>query len=148
MKSIKLVSLCSLAVFFICGTADAQPKSPPAQSTSASIESGKFRFYETKQPRGEETYQLSPAPDGEMVMITQAQFPFAEQETKPSVAASLRLQADFTPITFQIKGPTLLEIKENTLIEIQEKTANVEDRGSKTTAAVPKNFFTMSGYVP
>jgi len=148
MKSIKLVSLCSLAVFFICGTADAQPKSPPAQSTSASIESGKFRFYETKQPRGEETYQLSPAPDGEMVMITQAQFPFAEQETKPSVAASLRLQADFTPITFQIKGPTLLEIKENTLIEIQEKTANVEDRGGKTTAAVPVNFFTMSGYVP
>ena len=83
-----------------------------------------------------------------MVMITQAQFPFAEQETKPSVAASLRLQADFTPITFQIKGPTLLEIEENTLIEIQEKTANVEDRGGKTTAAVPVNFFTMSGYVP
>lgn len=112
------------------------------------VESGKFRFYEIKQSRGEETYQINQTANGELTVQVKTDLPFAEQETKPLVNATLRTTKDFTPQSFAIKGPTLLEIEEDTSVTVQEKTATVQDRGRNTSVAVPANFFTMSGYVP
>jgi len=120
----------------------------PAQVNSPNAESGKFRFYETKQIRGEETYQIGQSPNGELIVQAKTDMPFAEQESKPLVNVTLRTTKDFTPQSFAIKGPTLLDIQEDTSITIQGQTANVQDRGQNKSAAVPRNFFTMSGYVP
>ena len=116
--------------------------------TIVSIESGKFHFYETKQIRGEETYQIDQAPNGELIVQAKTDLPFAEQESKPLVSASLHTTKDFTPQSFTTKGPTLLDLEEDTSITIQTKTANVRDRGQNKSVEVPGNFFTMSGYVP
>lgn len=148
MKPIKLACLCSLAALLICGVANAQSKSRSVGNASATIETGKFRFYETKQIRGEETYEIRRADNGELIIQAKAEMPYAEQETKPLVNATLRMKANFTPESLETRGPTLLEIEENTSIVIQGKTANVQDRGRNTTAAVAGNVFTLSGYVP
>ncbi|HEY6218364.1 MAG TPA: hypothetical protein VIW74_16970, partial [Pyrinomonadaceae bacterium] len=112
------------------------------------IESGRFRFYETKQIRGEESYSISRTPDSELLVQAKTELPFIEQEKKVSVNATLRTSTDFTPLNFEIKGPAPLEIEENTSVRIQGKTASVQDRGNNSTAAVPPNFFVASGYVP
>lgn len=119
-----------------------------AQVSAPNIESGKFRFYETKQIRGEETYQITQAPNGELIVQAKTDMPFAEQENKPLVNATLRTAKDFTPLSFAIKGPTLLELQEDTSITVQGQMANVQDRGQNKSTPVPRSFFTMSGYVP
>ena len=112
------------------------------------IESGKFHFSETKQIRGEETYQISKAPNGELIIEAKSDLPFAEQEKKPLVNVTLRTAKDFTPQSFTTKGPTFLDSEEDTSITVQGKTATVQDRGQNRSVEVPGNFFTMSGYVP
>ena len=74
--------------------------------------------------------------------------PFAQQENKPLVNATLRAAKDLTPQSFEIKGPTLLDLEEATSITVQGKTATIQDRGQNKSVEVPGNFFTMSGYVP
>src|SRR5262245_20706818 len=106
-------------------------------------ESGKFRFYETKQIRGEETYQIDQAPNGALTVKAKTDLPFAEQENKPLVNVTLRAGKDFTPESFTIKGPTLLDIDEDTTVTIQGQQANIQDRGQNNAVAVPTNFFTM-----
>ena len=153
MKTIKLSLLCSLAALLACGVVNAQSASPSQPTASAVIESGKFHFYETKQIRGEENYQITKSATGELTLTTKIDLPFAEQDNKPQVSASLRTTADYTPQSFQIKGPTLLDLEEDSSVLIQGATlqgagAQIKDRGHDSTATPSKNFFTMSGYVP
>ncbi len=118
---------------------------PPS---AAIIESGKFRFYETKQIRGEDNYQITHSENGDVIVKAKTDMPFAEQDTKPLVNATLRAARDLTPQTFEIKGPTLLEIQEDTLIDVHANQATIHDRGKDQAIAAPREFFTMSGYVP
>jgi imidazolonepropionase-like amidohydrolase len=120
----------------------------PASLTHAQTESGKFRFYDTKQIRGEEAYQITQSPNGELIIQAKAELPFAEQEKKPLVNLTLRTTKDFTPLTFSIKGPTLLDIEEDSSVNLRGTTASLLDRGQNKSVQVPRNFFTMSGYLP
>src|SRR5215831_1101659 len=117
-----------LSFLLAAGLAQTQVRSQNASQTSSSvfIDSGKIRFYETKQIRGEETYQINQLPNGELIIQAKTDMPFAEQDKKPSVSATLRTAKDFTPQSFAIKGPTLLEIEEDTTITLQGKTANIQ----------------------
>lgn len=119
-----------------------------AHAQTVLIDSGKFRLYETKQIRGEETYQINKLPNGELLLEAKTDLPFVEQENKALVNATLRTTKDLRPESFTIKGPTFLDIQEATSVTIQGKTASIQDRGNNQSAAVPNNFFTMSGYVP
>jgi imidazolonepropionase-like amidohydrolase len=142
-----LSSLLCLALSFTAG-ANAQVRSTTTSRTKlTTIESGKFRFHETKQIRGEEDYEITRIADG-LVVQAKTDMPYAEQDQKPLVIAKIETTADLTPRMFEVKGPTLLEIEENTSIAIYGQTANVQDRGRNTTATVRQNFFTLSGYVP
>jgi imidazolonepropionase-like amidohydrolase len=146
MKTTKRALLCLLAALLGCGILNAQSRSN--EVAAAVIESGKFRFYETKQIRGEENYQITKSATGELTLTTKIDLPFAEQDNKPQVSASLRASADYTPRSFQIKGPTLLDLEEDSEVLIQGASAQIKDRGHDSTAIPSKNFFTMSGYVP
>ena len=140
----------SLSLLLATGLAQTQVNSQNASQTSSSVlvDSGKIRFYETKQIRGEETYQINRLPNGELIVHAKTDLPFAEQEKKPTVSATLRTAKDLTPQSFAIKGPTLLEIEEDTSVTVQGKTATVQDRGQNKSVELPQNFFAMSGYVP
>ena len=142
MKPLKSFVL-AMPLMFAATLAHAQNTANPP-----SIESGKLRFYETKQIRGEETYQINQSPNGELVLQAKVDMPFAEQETKVLLNTTLRTAKDLTPQSFLIKGPTLLELEEDTSITVQANTATVQDRGQNKSVQLPRNFFTMSGYVP
>lgn len=146
MKFIKLY--WSLTALLVCGIVNVQSQSRSTEVAAAVIESGKFRFYELKQPSGEENYQISKSATGELTLTTKVDLPFAEQEKKPQVSVSLLTRADYTPQSFQVKGPTLLEQEEDSSVVVEAISAKVQDRGRNTTAKVPKDFFTMSGYLP
>src|SRR5213080_4310140 len=146
---ILLLSFLVLSRFEISGQAQIQTAKAAERDNSAQpVETGKFRFYETKQIRGEETYAISRAAGGELIIQAKTDMPFAEQDKKPLVNTTLRTKADFAPVTFDTKGPTLLETEENTSVVLQGKTANVQDRGRNTSANVSDKFFTLSVYVP
>ncbi len=146
---ILLLSFLVLSRFEISGQAQIQTAKAAERHNSAQpVETGKFRFYETKQIRGEETYAIRRAAGGELIIQAKTDMPFAEQDKKPLVNTTLRTKADFAPVTFDTKGPTLLETEENTSVVIQGKTANVQDRGRNTSANVSDKVFTLSVYVP
>jgi imidazolonepropionase-like amidohydrolase len=149
MKPTNLISF-GLSFLLAVGLAQTQVNSQNTNKTSSGVllDSGKIRFYETKQIRGEETYQIDQLPNGDLIVQARTDLPFAEQENKPLINSTLRTAKDFTPQSFVIKGPTLLDIEEDTSITVQGKTASVRDRGANKPAEVPANFFTMSGYVP
>jgi imidazolonepropionase-like amidohydrolase len=151
MRTATFIWSCFFVTTTIGGVANGQtPANTGAARVANSevIESGKFRFYETKQIRGEDTYEITRSATGEILLTVKTDMPFAEQEKRPLVNVTLRTSADFTPQAFQIKGPTLLDLEENTSVVIQGPAAKVQDRGGDTSASVPKTFFTMSGYVP
>ena len=147
IKTSTLFLACVLFLTSFGPPAGGQANPKPTVATPL-IESGKFRFYETKQPRGEEIYEIRQAPGGELILTAKTDLPFAEQENKPQVNVTLRMQTDLTPKNFEIKGPTLLDIEENTSVLIEGTSAKIKDRGRDTTVDVSRNFFTMSGYVP
>lgn len=134
--------LAALLLLFAASFAQAQ------NTSSVLVDSGKIRFYETKQIRGEETYQIRQLPNGDLIVTAKTDMPFSQEETKPLVNATLRTAKDFTPQSFEIKGPTMLDLEEATSITIQGKTASIQDRGQNKSIETPRNFFTMSGYVP
>src|SRR3569832_1844550 len=119
-----LFTLLSLSI-----SADAQQKTRQPGPAGQVIEQGKFRFYETKEIRGEEDYTISRSKNGEMFVQAKISLPFAEQDTKPKVSATLRTKADYTPRAFQITGPTLLEIQKNTTKQDSDQTTSIRDRG-------------------
>ncbi len=134
MTILKRIQCCFFVGLLAAGFAHAQ------------TESGKFRFYETKELRGEESYQITKSPNGELTVQARTELPSAENQ--PIVNLTLRTTKDFTPLSFSIKGPTLLEIEEDTSIAVQGTTADVRDRGRNTSVQAPRNYFTMSGYLP
>ena len=129
-------------------TSDAVAQTTPKLSPAAVIETGKFRFYETKQMQGEETYELKRAADGSLETTTKIDLPYMGEEEKPSLRATLQTQADLTPIKFQIQGTRPLGIAINTQIAVHGNAATItldrtpaNARGREVT--VPKNFFAL-----
>ena len=118
------------------------------RNASKTVETGKFQFYETKQIRGEETYQLERADNGELTLTATTDLPFAEQETKPVIKTILRMKRDLTPQFFESKGTVLLEMEENTSVTVQGQTATVQDGKANAKVDVANNFFTLNRYVP
>src|SRR5215204_6009855 len=108
--------LLGLSLLFAASLAQTQVNSQDANQTSSGvlIDSGKIRFYETKQIRGEENYQINQLPNGDLIIQATTDMPFAGQENKPLVNVNLRTAKDLTPQSFEIKGPTLLDLEEAT----------------------------------
>jgi len=140
--------LVSLSLLVAASLTQTVVNSQSEKPTSSSVESGKIRFYETHEIRGEENYQITQSPNGDLTLEVKTDLPFAGDEKKPLVNATLRTGKDLTPQRFAIKGSTMLEIEEDTSITVENKTATIKDRGQNTSVTVPANFFTMSGYVP
>ena len=148
MVRAKSTFLILCALLSIAGSAQAQRKTRQRKPVGQVVEQGKFRFYETKQIRGEEHYTIRRTTHDELFVQAKTTLPFAAEDTKPRVSATLRTKADYTPRTFEIKGPTLLDIKENTSIQVRGQAARIRDRGRNHTLNLPPAYFTLSGYVP
>lgn len=117
--------------------------------TAQTIETGKFRFYETGQMIGEETYQLRRTNNGGLILNAKTALPFVGQDKKPLINTALRMKADLSPQSFVSRGIAALELEENTSISVQGKTARVKNSGkSNANVDVADNFFTLNRYLP
>lgn len=156
---ILLLTFLVLSVFEINDKAQMEPGGSAQRNNSARpIETGKFRIYETKQVRGEESYEINRASDGSLVVQAKIDLPFMGEEKKPSLTALLQTKPDLTPKSFETKGIRPLEIEINTSITVQGKTATVREgnnasksggpSASTTQVPPPENFFTLAGYLP
>src|SRR6267143_5834007 len=128
MKRFASVSilLLVLSVFETADKAQVTSRGSARQGSMAAqaIERGKFRIYETKQIRGEETYEISRTQNGLMIEA-KIDLPFVGEEKKSWLTASLRTKNDLTPELFEIRGVRPLEVDIDTSITVKEKIATV-----------------------
>lgn len=143
MNHTKLI-LVGLSLLFTATWAQTEVR----PQTGVVVDSGKIRFYETGQIRGEENYQINQLSNGDLIVEAKTDLPFVGEEKKPLVNATLRTTKDLTPTSFTTKGPITLDIEEDTLITIHGKTASIQDRGQTRSADVPRNAFMISSSLP
>lgn len=124
-----------------------------SRPTASVIESGKFLFYETKQTRGEETYEIRRRSDGSLETTAKIDLPFMGEEEKPSLRATLLTRDDLAALSFQIEGTRSLGVPIKTSIAIRDQVATINSaqavaNGASREVTVPQTFFTFGGYVP
>src|SRR5438445_13431009 len=96
--------------------------SRPSPATPV-VERGKFRFYDTKQPQGEESYEITNAGNN----ITIRSQLNLESETRISLTSSLVLRLDLTPERFEINGKKPSSLAIDSSVDIREKDAHVRE---------------------
>lgn len=116
----------------------------PAQTAKHVIERGKFRFFDTKQPQGEESYEIT---DDNNTIVVRSQLEL-ESESKISLSAILTLRTDLTPMSFEIKGTMPSGVKIDSGVDINGHVALVREDKDTTRLTLPTRFFTISSYAP
>ena len=139
--------LVSLSLLVAASLTQTVVNSQSEKSTSSSVESGKIRFYETHEIRGEENYQITQSPNGDLTLEVKTDLPFAGDEKKPLVNATLRTARDLTPQSFAIKGSTMLEIEEDTSVTVENKTALEMDKLLVEQLDLEQNSFAFFHHV-
>lgn len=116
----------------------------PAVCAQTKVERGKFRFFDTKQPQGEENYEIT---NDNNTIVVRSKLEL-ESETKITLSATLTLKLDLTPVAFEIKGTKLSGIETDSSIEIHGREASVREGKETHRLALPTRFFTIAGYAP
>ena len=116
----------------------------PARTATQVIERGKFRFFDTKQPQGEETYEIIIAND---TIVVRSQLELTSEQ-KISLTATLTLRTDLTPMAVEIKGTMPSGVKTDSGVDIQEHVAVVREGNQTARLTLPARFFTISSYAP
>ena len=99
------------------------------KATERVVEHGKFLFFDTKQPQGEESYEII-SENNALVLRSQLKL---ESETKISLSATLTMHLDLTPISLEIKGTKPSGATINSTVKTDDRRAR---------------FFMLSGYAP
>ncbi len=109
-------------------------------------EEGTILLYFLQRPVGEETYALRSTENGDLDFS--AKFLYTERTSTVALDATLRMAADYTPKRFSIKGKSYRWSSVDAQVEVAGTTAQVTDRGQRSSVTVPQKFFTISGYSP
>lgn len=144
--------IVSLLIIEFAGAAQTKGRLPA--QPSGVVESGKFRFYETKLSQGEETYEIKRTTGGSLEVSARIDLPHMGEDAKPSLRARLIASSDLTPASFQIEGTRPLGVPIKTSVNVVNNVVTISSRtqdGSSEKSrevAVPKSFFAFGGYVP
>jgi imidazolonepropionase-like amidohydrolase len=111
----------------------------------AQNETGKFRLHKFEQPIGEESYTITRQGD---TFALESDFLFTDRGTKVPLKASLKIEPDYTPQTFSIKGNTSRHSIIDAEVTIRGDKAEIRDGKETHQTATPKRFFTIAGYAP
>lgn len=115
-----------------------------SQTAPKVIEQGKLRYFDTKQPQGEESYEITNA-DNTIVVRSQLEL---ASEQKTSLRATLTLRTDLTPAAFEIKGTKPSGVNTDSGVDIHGRLAVVREGKQTTRQTLPARFFTISSYAP
>jgi imidazolonepropionase-like amidohydrolase len=81
-------------------------------------------------------------------LVFSSEMELAERESRLKVSASLRLQADLTPLRFRVSGSTYRFVNVETDVQVTKDQARIQSFGQTTSATLPRQFFTALGYAP
>ena len=127
-----------LGVLLVFSSSILIAQNPPAQS-------GKFQLHKFEQPIGEESYTITP--DGNTLTL-KTDFKFTDRGTPVPLTATLRTSDSYVPQSFVISGKTSRMSATDTEVKISNGSATIRQGKETRTVAVPKTFFTISGYAP
>jgi imidazolonepropionase-like amidohydrolase len=114
----------------------------------AAEEHGTLTLCFLQLPVGEETYQVAAGPDG--LPVLHASFEYTERGSRVPLTATLSMQRDFTPLEFEAKGKSYRPFSVDAFVKVNPdgRTATVREGDRTRQAALPAQFFTLSGYAP
>jgi imidazolonepropionase-like amidohydrolase len=136
-----------LSALFLLPLVGQLPTATSAQTQTATtaIESGKFRLHKFAQAIGEESYEVTRDGDG---LVMKTNFLFTDRGSPVPLTTTLRTRQDLTPEAYAIKGRTSRLSEIDTTIDIKGRTAAIREGKETREAAVPEQFFAISGYAP
>ena len=129
----------AFAFALLCSVTSAMP---------ARAEHGVLLLHFLGQHVGEESYDLTRAPDGTIGL--QSHFAYTERGSTVPLTATLKMRPDFSPIEFRSVGRSYrpFSVDASVAVAADGRTAVVSDGGPSQTVPVPKLYFTSSGYNP
>jgi imidazolonepropionase-like amidohydrolase len=135
IRDMRLGIVCAIA-FGLAGLA--QGPHPPAGR-------GTLRLHYVQKPIGYERYELLPDGDG---LRLSADFDFTDRGGRVQLAATLRTQADYTPVSLTAKGKTYRFVNVDSEVAVDGQAARVRADGRDERVPIEGPFFTIDGYAP
>jgi imidazolonepropionase-like amidohydrolase len=109
------------------------------------IERGTLRLHYVQKPIGWERYTITR--DGDALAMS-SDFDFTDRGGRVQLAATLRMQPDFTPIAFKASGKSYRFVNVDSAVRIEGSDAVVRADGAETRVTLPAPFFAVDGYAP
>ena len=109
------------------------------------IERGTLRLHYVQKPIGWERYTITR--DGNALAMS-SDFDFTDRGGRVQLAATLRMQPDFTPIAFKASGKSYRFVNVDSEIRIEGSDAVVRADGAEARVTLPAQFFAVDGYAP
>jgi imidazolonepropionase-like amidohydrolase len=116
-----------------------------AQQADSILERGVFTLHKFKQPIGSETYSVSRSGD---TLVLADSFAFTDRGTRVPLAATLVVQADLTPVRFEIHGQVSRQSSIDAMVSLSADSAVVRSDSVSRSLARPPAVFAISGYAP
>lgn len=97
------------------------------------------------RPVGREIYSVSA--DGRGTSF-RADLDLTERNGRLQVSSTMRLDADFTPVEFAVKGKSYRFVNVDAAVKVAGGVATVTNLGETKTFEAPRRFFTAQSYAP
>ena len=109
------------------------------------VERGVLRLHYVQKPIGYERYEV--ARDGDVLTLT-ADVDFTDRGGRVQLAATLRTQPDFTPLSFKAAGKSYRFVNVDSDVRIEGGAAIVKADGAESRVPLQGPFYTVDGYAP
>lgn len=109
------------------------------------VERGVLRLHYVQKPIGYERYAVVREGDG---LAVTSDFDFTDRGGRVQLAATLRTQADYTPLSFTASGKSYRFVNVDSDVRIEGSTAIVKADGAESKVALHGPFYTVDGYAP
>ena len=109
------------------------------------IERGILRLHYVQKPIGYEKYEVVREGD---VLTVSSDFDFTDRGGRVQLAATLRMQPDFTPLSFRATGKSYRFVNVDSDVRIDGGDAIVKADGAESRVPLSAPFYTVDGYAP
>jgi imidazolonepropionase-like amidohydrolase len=109
------------------------------------VERATLRLHYVQKPIGYERYEI--VRDGTALTLS-SDFDFTDRGGRVQLTATLRTDADYTPIAFTAKGKTYRFVNVDSQVTIAGGIASVRADGVEARVPVKAPFYTVDGYAP
>jgi imidazolonepropionase-like amidohydrolase len=136
IRVVRMILVVTLGASLLTTTVPLQPDP---------VERGTLRLHYVQKPIGYERYEI--VRQGDALTLT-SDFDFTDRGGRVQLAATLRTQADFTPISFSATGKSYRFVNVDSDVRIEGTDAIVRADGTQSRVPLTMPFYTVDGYAP